>query len=98
MNIALRKFSHPYVCIIRCCQLVIFCKPIVGFFNFTFKLFMYISLSMEIDFKNVVNGIVGVVCRSILLIKLIKKIVVDFTIMDFFQKGSIFKWYWFKNL
>jgi hypothetical protein len=53
---------------------------------------------MEVDFKNVVNGIVGVVCRSILLIKLIKKIVVDFTIMDFFQKGSIFKWYWFQNL
>jgi hypothetical protein len=53
---------------------------------------------MEIDFKNVVNDIVGVVCRSILLIKLIEKIIVDFTRMDFFQKGSIFKCYWFKNL
>jgi hypothetical protein len=73
-------------------------KKIVGFFNFNFNTFMYISLCMEIDFKNVVNGIVGVVCKFILLIKLIKKIVVDFTRMDFFQKGSIFKWYWFKNL
>jgi hypothetical protein len=53
---------------------------------------------MEIDFKNVVNGIVGVVCRFILSLKLVKKIVVDFTRMDFFQKGSIFKWYWLKNL
>ncbi len=53
---------------------------------------------MEIDFKNVVNGIVGVVYRSILLFKLIKKIVVDFTRLEFPQKGSIFKWYWFKKL
>jgi hypothetical protein len=28
---------------------------------------MYVSLSMEIDFKNIVNDIVGVVCKSILL-------------------------------
>jgi hypothetical protein len=43
---------------------------------------------MEIDFKNVVNDIVGVVCRSILLIKLIKKNIVDFTRMDFFQRDQ----------
>jgi len=43
------------------------CKTIVGFLNFTFNTFMYISLFMEIDFKNVVNDIVGVVCRSIFI-------------------------------
>ncbi len=42
-------------------------KKIVGFFNFTFNAFMYVSLSMEIDYDNVMNDIVSVVCRSILL-------------------------------
>jgi len=44
------------------------CKKIAGFLNFTFNAFMYVSLSyMEIDSKNVVNDIVGIVCRSILI-------------------------------
>ncbi len=44
------------------------CKKIVGFFNFTFNAFMYVSSSyMETDSKNVVNDIVGIVRRSILL-------------------------------
>jgi hypothetical protein len=43
-------------------------KKIVGFLNFTFNAFMYVSSSyMEIDSKNVVNDIVGIVRRSILL-------------------------------
>ncbi len=36
------------------------CKKFVVFFNFTFDAFMYVSLSLEIDSKNVVNGIVGI--------------------------------------
>jgi hypothetical protein len=43
------------------------CKKIVGFYYFTFNAFMYVSLSMEIDYDNVMNDIVSVVCRSILL-------------------------------
>jgi hypothetical protein len=29
------------------------CKKFVGFFNFTFDAFMYVSLYLEINFKNV---------------------------------------------
>jgi hypothetical protein len=44
------------------------CKKIVGFFNFIFNAFMYVSLSyMEIDSKIIVNDIVGIVRRSVLL-------------------------------
>jgi hypothetical protein len=53
--------QHKYQMSLFICFYKIFVKQLLGFFNFIFKLFMYISLSMEIDFKNVVNGIVGVV-------------------------------------
>jgi hypothetical protein len=61
------------------------CKKIVGFFYFTFNAFMYVSLSMEIDSKNVVNDIVGVVCRSILLSSSKKLLLISF------------KWVFFKG-
>jgi len=53
------------------------CEKIVGFLNFTFNAFMYVSLSMEIDYNNVVNDIVSVVCRSTLLSSS-KKFLIDF--------------------
>jgi hypothetical protein len=37
------------------------CNKFVGFFNFTFDAFMYVSLSLKIYSKNVMNGIVGIV-------------------------------------
>jgi hypothetical protein len=39
---------------------------------------MYVSLSLEIDSKNVVNDIVGVVCRSILLNSSKKLLLISF--------------------
>jgi hypothetical protein len=49
---------------------------------------MYISLFMEIDSKNVVNGIVDVVCRSILL-NSNKRLLISFQWV-FFSKGDKF--------
>ncbi len=54
------------------------CKKIVGFFNFTFNAFMFVSSSMEIDFNNVVNDIVSVVCRSSLLSSSKKLLLISF--------------------
>ncbi len=65
------------------------CKKIVGFLNFTFNAFMYVSLSMEIDSKNVGNDIVGVVCRSILLSSSKKLLLISFKWV--FSKGINFQ-------
>ncbi len=54
------------------------CKKTVGFFYSIFNAFMYISLSMNINSKNVVNGIIGVVCRSILLSSSKKLLLISF--------------------
>jgi hypothetical protein len=50
---------------------------------------MYVSLSMEIDSKNVGNDIVGVVCRSILLSSSKKLLLISFKWV--FSKGINFQ-------
>jgi hypothetical protein len=62
------------------------CKKFVSFFNFTFDAFMYISLSLEINSKHVMNDIVGIVCRSILLSSLRKLLLISFKLV--FSKGD----------
>jgi len=64
------------------------CKKIVGFYYFTFNAFMYVSLSMEIDYDNVVNDIVSAVCRSILLSSSKNLLLISFKRV--FSKGDKF--------
>jgi hypothetical protein len=66
------------------------CKKIVGFLNFTFNAFMYVSLSMEIDSNNVMSDIISVVCRSILLGSSKKLLLISFK-QFFFPKGINFQ-------
>jgi hypothetical protein len=49
---------------------------------------MYVSLSMEIDYNNVVNDIVSVVCRSILLSSSKKLLLIS--LKRVFSKGDKF--------
>jgi len=52
------------------------CKKIVGFLNFTHNALMYVSLSIERNFSNVLNDI-DVVYKSILLSSSKKKLIIS---------------------
>jgi len=62
----------------KCIFLHNICKMILGFFNFTFKALMHISLSTKINSNNVMQNICGVYKH--VFIKFIINILIYFTI------------------